>query len=314
MTNPFVFIVGCPRSGTTLLQRMVNAHPDIAIIPEIWELSRLYENRDCVTSDGLVTPAFLHTLLEKGGFGRYTPLPMSRQELEDIAASGRPIRYADLISLLFDRYGETTGKPFVGDKTVGNTLYVGTLHTLWPEAKIVHLIRDGRHVCLSALSWRKAGKLAQRFVTWNEDPVTTAALWWEWHVRRGREAGSSLGSDVYYELRYKSLVARPAMESARLCAFLGVRYDDAMLRFHEARMRREPGLDAKHAWLPPTPGLRDWRSQMSDEHVERFEAVAGDLLDELTYPRGADHLRAQRLALASRLRRLFEGRPLPARW
>src|SRR5919197_6218795 len=88
MSNPYVFIVGCPRSGTTLLQRMVNAHPDIAIIPEIWELPRYFENRDCVTPDGLVTPAFLHTLLEKGGFGRYTPLPMSRQELEDIAASG----------------------------------------------------------------------------------------------------------------------------------------------------------------------------------------------------------------------------------
>ncbi len=323
MTNPFVFIVGCPRSGTTLLLRMVDAHPQIAIIPEIGWISRRYENRDGLTPDGLVTPAFIHDLLEKGGLGRYTRLPMSRQELEDLLASGRPLSYAKLITLLFDRYGEARGKALVGNKTVEYVLSIPTLHSLWPRAKFVHLIRDGRDVCLSAINWRKAGKLVSRFATWSEDPVSAAALWWEWHVRLGREAGCSLshqkmgttsGDELYYEIRYESLVARPMEECVALCAFLGVPYDGAMLRFHRGRMRMAPDLDAKHAWLPPTPGLRDWRSQMSPEDVQRFEAVAGDLLDELGYPRGADQLRAESLEHAATIRRLFEGRPLPERW
>src|SRR3990172_4657850 len=101
MTNPFVFIVGCPRSGTTLLLRTVDAHPQIALIPEIGWIPTRYENRDGLTPDGLVTPAFIQDLLAKGGLGRYTRLPMSRQELEDRFASGQPLSYAKLITLLF---------------------------------------------------------------------------------------------------------------------------------------------------------------------------------------------------------------------
>ena len=314
MTNPFVFIVGCPRSGTTLLLRMVDAHPQIAIIPEIGWIPRRYENREGLTPEGLVTPAFIQDLLEKGGLGRYTRLPLSRQELEGLLASGHPLSYARLITLLFDRYGEARGKALVGNKTVEYVLSIPTLHSLWPRARFVHLIRDGRDVCLSAINWRRAGKLVSRFATWSEDRVSAAALWWEWHVRLGREAGRSLGEDLYYEIRYEALVARPMEECAALCAFLGVPYDGAMLRFHEGRMRMDLDLDAKHAWSPPTPGLRDWRLQMLPEDVERFEAAAGDLLVELGYPRGADHLRAKSLEHAAGIRRSFEGRPLPERW
>ena len=62
-------------------------------------------------------------------------------------------------------------------------------------------------------------------------------------------------------------------------------YHDAMLRFHEGRTKNAPGLDPKEAWLPVTPGLRDWRTQMPAPKLERFEAAAGDLLDALGYPR-----------------------------
>jgi hypothetical protein len=94
-----------------------------------------------------------------------------------------------------------------------------------------------------------------------------------------------LGAGCYYELRYEALVGRPAEACAELCAFLGLRYDAAMLRFHEGRARA--GVDAKSAWLPITPGLRDWRTQMPPGDVERFEAAASDLVDELGYPRAA---------------------------
>jgi len=79
-------------------------------------------------------------------------------------------------------------------------------------------------------------------------------------------------------------------------------YDDAMLRFHEGRTKTDPGLDAKHAWLPITPGLRNWRSQMPVEDVERFEAVAGNLLDELGYPRAVPCPRPEALEHASKIR------------
>jgi hypothetical protein len=168
------------------------------------------------------------------------------------------------------------------------------------------LIRDGRDVCLSAISWKeKATVLAGRFSTWAEFPVTTAAVWWKWRVRLAREAGEVLGPALYSEVRYEALVARPEQECAKLCAFLGLPYDNAMLRFHEGRTRDDPDLSAKRSWLPITPGLRDWRTQMPAEEQENFEAAAGDLLDELGYPRAVLRPRPEAVARASQVRESF---------
>jgi hypothetical protein len=181
-----------------------------------------------------------------------------------------------------------------------------TLHTLWPAAKFVHLIRDGRDVCLSLIEWkRKAAKLAKRYPTWADQPVATAAMFWERHTRAGRESGGKLGQALYHEVRYEALVAQPEQECATLCAFLGVPYEPRMLRFYEGRTRAESGLDAKNAWQPITPGLRNWQTQMPAADVERFEATVGDLLDELGYPRAVPHPGAEALEHAARIHEAF---------
>ena len=76
--NPFVFLVGCPRSGTTLLRRMVDSHSAIAITRETHFIPKLYERRAGVTVDGRVTPALLPRLLADRRFVR---LGVGRQKL-----------------------------------------------------------------------------------------------------------------------------------------------------------------------------------------------------------------------------------------
>jgi hypothetical protein len=129
-------------------------------------------------------------------------------------------------------------------------------------------------------------------------------LWWEWQVRLGREVGILLHDEFYHEMRYEDLVSDPASTCQSLCAFLGVPYDEAMLRCYEGHEQQEPGLDAKYAW----------RTQMPQADLIRFEAVAGELLDELDYSRGVSELSAESEHHAIRLREEFEGRPLPQRW
>jgi hypothetical protein len=90
--------------------------------------------------------------------------------------------------------------------------FILTLHKLWPHAKFVHILRDGRDVWLSATDWRSGGELRRRFIPLQEDPVTTTAVWWDWQVRTGREDGNALGPDLYYEVRYESLVSKPTEE------------------------------------------------------------------------------------------------------
>jgi hypothetical protein len=301
--NPYVFIVGSPRSGTTLLRRVVDAHSQLAITPESEWIVRYYNQRIGLTPAGIITPELVPRLLEHPKFHR---LGLSGPDLEELVETGGLVGYASFVSRLFDHYSRTQSKPLVGDKTPNYVRQIQVLHHLWPRAKFVHLIRDGRDVGLSLLGWkRKAARMVELFPTWEEAPVTTAALCWERNVRQGREQGRLLGPKSYYEIRYESFVTRPAEEVQGLCGFLGVPYESGLLEFHQGRTKAEPGLSPKEAWLPITPGLRDWKSQMPRAGLERFEAVAGDLLDELGYPRACAALPATVREETARLRDCF---------
>lgn len=309
MENPFLFIVGCPRSGTTLLQRMVNAHPKIAITPESHWIPHLYKKPWALTPEGLVTHKLFRELARHPKFAR---LHIGREELkrlEKLARNGQPMTYSRLVTVLMDLYGNARGKPWVGDKTPDYVRRISLLHRLWPEVRFVHLIRDGRDVCLSMRDWPKVCPKPGDFVTWKDDPVSTAAWWWEVNVRLGRDVGESLGPELYREVRYEALVTCPRKECEGLCAFLGLPFDEAMLRFHEDRARPDPGLEAKRAGLPVTPGLRDWQSQMPPEDVEQFEASAGELLDELIYPRALRRPRLKAMECATKVRQALAEDP-----
>jgi hypothetical protein len=312
--NPYAFFVGCPRSGTTLLGRIGDAHPRLAVIHETRWIAGWYKKRRGLTAEGAVTDELLERLREHP---RFAKLGLDPSSVDGLLRRDHPVHYADFVASLFDLYGEQRGKRLVGDKTPRYVRDLPTLHALWPHAKFVHLIRDGRDVCLSVLDWRKG---APRFTTWDEDAVSTTALWWEWNVKLGREAGTLLGPELYYELRYEALVTEPERECRALCAFLGLRYDAAMLHFHEGRMLDDARPDASHAWRPVTAGLRSWRAEMPDEDVVRFEAAAGALLAELGYERASPPPRGEHIVRASRHRAAFErdlrkrGSAVPEGW
>ena len=315
--NPYVFFLGCPRSGTTLLQRLGNAHPLLAVINEIQWVPKWWERRAGVAPDGTVTTELVRKLLAHRRFPR---LELQPQRVAELVREGEPKPYARFVRELFDLHGEIKGKRLVGEKSPTYVRHLPTLHELFPEARVVHLLRDGRDVALSALDWKKGERILGRSPTWKDDPLTTAALWWEWHVRLGREAAGLLGSERYHELFYESLVAEPERECMRLCTFLGIAYDATMLRFHEGRMKPKPGRGAKAAWLPVTRGLRNWAEQMAPAEVRHFEAAAGLLLQELGYAPGAETISAEEFDRAARLRAAFaagaraRGRAVPEAW
>lgn len=284
---------------------MVDAHPDIAITPESHWIARLPE-KPWALADGAVSRKLIRRLV---GHPKFSRLHIGPEQVRKLAPKRQPVAYASLVAGIFDLYGQAQGKALVGDKTPDYVRRIETLHAFWPAARFVHVIRDGRDVYLSMREWRKVHPKPGDFVTWKGDQVSTAAWWWQLNVRLGRESAKLLGRGLYYELRYESLVSHPREECEALAAFLGLPYDDAMLRFHEDRTRADPGLEAKRAGLPVTPGLRNWRSEMPAEDIERFEAVAGDLLGELGYPRAFLHPRREALEHASKIAELLAQDP-----
>lgn len=92
----------------------------------------------------------------------------------------------------------------------------------------------------------------------------------------------------------------PPAELEKICQFIGLSFSSAMLHYHEGKVITRPGKTAKSAWLPPTKGLRDWRTQMSHRDLQLFEALAGDLLEKLGYQRGVDTIPTEIQELAKK--------------
>src|SRR5579884_1087190 len=288
--NPHFFLVGAPGSRMKHLEQILDAHPELAVAPEVDWILNFFKARTGLDLEGLLAPQLVAKWVEQK---RFDPFGLGRESVQGLITPGKLLPYRRFIPALYDLFGKAKGKRLVGSKTSHYSGNLATLHALWPAARFIHLIRDGRDVCLSAQKGEWAARLASQFTSWGAEPVATAAAWWQWHVRLARQSGRELGPERYCELRYEALVERPAQECARLRAFLGVPYDEAMLRFPEGH-------------TPTEGGLRNWREKMGTTDVEHFEAVAGDLLEELGYPRAAAQPRPEATRHAIQVREAIE--------
>jgi hypothetical protein len=142
-----------------LLQRIPDAHPDLAICRESFWIPYFFKKRIGLTPEGLVTPELISRLLEYYKFYR---MKVGRDELAGLIRCGEPVAYSSFVSGLFDLYGEIHGKPLAGDKTPDFDRNLSTLHALWPEAKFIHL---GVEEVLRYVLDRDAGKIGARLAT-----------------------------------------------------------------------------------------------------------------------------------------------------
>jgi hypothetical protein len=245
---PFPFVVGCSRSGTTLLRAMLDAHPALAVPPE--------SHFALAPSVG----ALRRALRREPWFALW----------EIDAPDLRGLDCADAVRALFAAYAAAQGKPRYADKTPHYVSHLPLLATRFPEARFVHVVRDGRDVALSLLE-----------VPWGPDTIEEAAAHWRRRVLEGHDAG--LPADRYRELRYEALVADPEAELRALARWLGLDYDGAMLAYPGRPLSVPHPEHHRRLALAPTTGLRDWRTQMAAADVVRFRTVAGDALDLLGF-------------------------------
>lgn len=278
---PFPFIVGRGRSGTTLLRAMFDSHPEMAIPPESHFLVPMALKRRRFENGGIFrSEAFVAELVPRYGFRRWDLDP---DLLTSELAQAEPRSYEEAIRVVFTTYARSHGKNRYGEKTPHNVSHIALLSGLFPEGRFIHLIRDGRDVALSYL----AAEFGSR-------SVGDAAIYWRRFVGEGRKGGADIGADRYIEVRYEDLTADPVKTLQRLCAFIEIDYHPDMLSYHEraGSLLQHVSYPEHHQRLslPPTRGLRDWRRDMTENDLVLFEAIAGDLLGELGYERGIEHI------------------------
>lgn len=293
---PYVFAVGCPRSGTTLLQRMLDHHPLLAVANDTHFIPRALAGMK-VSGSIPLTPGLVERVRS---YRRFPRLGLSDEAIS--RAANKSATYREFVSGLYTEFASQRGKPLAGEKTPDYVKCLPVLHGLFPEAKVIHIIRDGRDTALSLLGWATETKGPGKFRLWMNEPVAVCALWWAEQVRSGLRDGRPLGPSRYLEVSYEKLVQDPEEHARNMSRFLALPYSDQMLRYHEGKVRDNPNLSAKSRWLPPTPGLRDWRRDLKDRDIELFEALVGDLLTDLGYERVAKEPSPRIVKLAIRCR------------
>lgn len=285
---PAPFIVGSPRSGTTLLRLMVDAHRSVAIPPEtgfITPLLRAYGTERALRRSVFVT-------MTRYGWEDFGIPPA---DLQSALAQIEPFSVGAAIRCFYQLYAARFGKPRWGNKTPLHCLYMRAIEQLLPEAHFIHIIRDGRDVALS---------LRERWFAPGND-MTTLAAYWRRNVATAQAQGRRCRH--YLELRYEDLVLDTSGVLERVCAFLALDYDAGMLQYYGRAAERlqehgdqvVPSLGhvvtradrlAAHSrtLTPPDPSrLSVWRQTMRVAERREFERVAGPLLASLGYDVGA---------------------------
>jgi hypothetical protein len=217
-----IFLVGCPRSGTTLLQSLIAAHPQIASFPETHFLvapGRTRRGR-WLTRLGLASPEMREQLErfldEIGQTDTRTLLPRYGVWIRQYASA--LVRILDVLSL-------KQGKPFWLEKTPGHLHYVELLERYIPGASFIHILRDGTDVVASLYEvtrdhpqyWGGPYSVDQCITRWNKDANLTQRY--------------CLTAN-HHMVRYERLIENPEIVLADVCRFIGVPFEPAMITRH----------------------------------------------------------------------------------
>ncbi|MGI8520702.1 MAG: sulfotransferase family protein [Actinomycetota bacterium] len=262
------FVVGSARSGTTLLRLMLNAHSEIAVPPESRFIVELYRPGETSVEE-LLSRLARHPRYEAWEL----PIDAVRAQIGGRATAP----YNELIEAVYRAYATARNKTLWGDKTPRYVLDINLLAGLFGGARFIHVVRDGRNVALSYAD-----------MPFGPKTVARAADRWQTRVRAGIDACRTLPPARYTELFYERLVAEPEQELEKLCSFIGVSFQPTMLEYgtlssNEVQSRAE--RYNPHVTRKPTAGVRSWEQQMPPFQVAVFEAVAGELLQEMGYER-----------------------------
>jgi hypothetical protein len=265
-TDRPIFLVGCPRSGTTLLSVILHAHPRIAMPPETRFLLPAYHGR--AEFGDLAIEANRRALAERitGRGSNFRDLGLNRRKvIADIVAAAPT--FGTAAGTIWREFARSRGKARWGEKRPSYWRDMGLILRLFPDAQVIHLVRDGRS-CVASL----------KEVGWWHTGAVGAMASWTLADSRLRRLGATMPADSYHRLRYEDLLADPRPQLEALCDFLGEEFDDVMLNYSSAAHDIVPD---RKSWHDRTKGELDrrridaWRKVLEPGEIGLFERVAG---------------------------------------
>jgi hypothetical protein len=269
-----IFIGGCARSGTTLLGAMLGVNNLCITVPESqFKIEAIRSQKISIDKiDVLEAAKYIKNNI------RYKYWKLDIDPVSIVKSKKTDFCYSDLIKELVINYAVVHGKSnpkYWVDHTPENIKYVSMLLNVFPEAKFIHLVRDGRAVAASVMPLK-----------WGPNTVNKASNWWVERVSYGLGAEEylrSLGIPVL-RVRYEDILLTPEKQMKDICEFLNIEYSEAMLKsdgfvvpsntLHQHKLIGEK---------PDLSRLDAWKSTLSMDEIGIFESIVCDMLIYLGY-------------------------------
>lgn len=316
------FVVGCPRSGTTIVQAMLARHPQIFTLPETGFFPRLLGGVDHRFGDEGAVPRRRNLARRLGltrRYGRREFVELQRSLLGESAASVRApwrldtcvTRFIDTLDGLSQRAGRATWI----EKTPHHLLYLPEIERYLPDARFIHVVRPGMDVLASIMD---------AYLRYNNNSFSGGLLLW---VRRWNRAveihRSCIGMRHHHFVFLEDLVRQPLEEWQRLCGFLGLSPDaelDRACHQHIADPKAEPWKQSALSGLPHPadskveqlfgPQLREWLREKLSSYEDLYAAssLAYDREDSFTLPAAPKWRAEPAVETAARAAMTAEGR------
>jgi hypothetical protein len=287
-----VFIAGADRSGTTLLFALLASHPNLSMVrrTNMW---RYFHRRYGDLGDASNLDRCLDDMLR---YRRMQHLDPDRERIRAEFERGEPT-YGRLFALFHEHHALAAGKQRWGDKSLHTERYASRVFDEYPDARIVHMIRDPRDRYASVR--KRHGRDVPR--------VGAATGRWLLSTRFARRNARRFAGR-YRILRYEDLATAPEARIREVCEFLGEPFVREMLAMNGASDHTETGGNSSFGDVDPrtisTSAIGRYRTVLSPLEIRFIELVAGRAMRSLGY-------RRERPRLSARERVRFIGRVLP---
>lgn len=278
------FLCGVLKSGTTWLERTLDSHPQVVCKGEAHfgsDLSRLM---------GEAINEYNKAMPTKGGAIAHLKEYGGHTEVLAYDASDLDYLIITAIGLMLIKWSDNGDIKCIGEKTPDNLNAMPILGRLFPHAKFIHIVRDGRDVAVSAWNFNMNTDIGRTIKEWGsfKNFVPQFGASWADQVMRGREVGRTLGT-AYREVRYEDLIRESLQETKGIFEFLNVDTSENTIRacvdassFQTMSGGREPGDEDGESFF--RKGIAgDWTNHFDDELVESFSNAAGETLKEFGY-------------------------------
>jgi hypothetical protein len=295
--KPPVFIVGCPRSGTSFLYHLLLSAGGFA---EFHTQMNAYDVLEPIYGDLSVLKnrkAAVAEWLRSKGF-KVSGLNATEIEAKILANCHGA---SDFLRLIMEEVAHKQGVDRWIDSTPTNVPHMLRIERDFPDAQFVHIIRDPRDVALSLdkQAW-------SRPLPWDKkQSLLAAGLYWEWIVRKGRKLGALLGRN-YIEVRYEDLVARQRQTLAVIGSFLHHDLDYERVQQASIGSVKNPLTsfkeDLKEGKFAP---VGRWKDKFPAGQLIQFEALISDYMQELGYKLSSDAVRQHHSLATARKRMMY---------